>query len=93
MLFRKPLENNYNVITIEWISPQETYYVMDKIVAVEKEANSIFVNPHLKIDPSTMKKGLWNIRVLVNNQLVDTISFKLDSITYTNSKIRTFKGD
>lgn len=80
--FNKYLKKKIHIITIEWISPQETYYVMDKLLEIDEGETKITLNPHLKIDPSTMRQGIWSIRILVSNFLVKDLQFKLSSITY-----------
>lgn len=83
MIFNIAKQTKSHIITIEWISPEETYYVMDNLLEVKSGETKISVNPHLRIDPSTMKAGIWNIRILIDNFLVKEIKFNLASITYS----------
>lgn len=83
MIFNKYSYKNSHIITIEWIGPKETYYIMDNYLEVPKGETKISVNPHLKIDPSTMKLGIWNARILISNVLVKELEFKLSSTTYS----------
>lgn len=71
-----------HIITIEWISPEETYYIMDNLLRFEKGATKVQANPHLRTDPSTMKLGIWHARILVSNMLVQKVQFKLSTISY-----------
>ena len=83
MIFNLAKQTKSHIITIEWISPEETYYIMDNLLEVKSGETKISVNPHLRIDPSTMKSGVWNIRILIDNFLVKDIKFNLSSITYS----------
>jgi len=80
--FRKMAQTTAHIITIEWISPEETYYIMDNLLRFEKGATKVQVNPHLRIDPSTMKLGIWHVRILISNILVQKVQFKLSTISY-----------
>lgn len=80
--FNKMAQTTAHIITIEWISPEETYYIMDNLLRFEKGATKVQANPHLRIDPSTMKLGIWHVRILISNILVQKVQFKLSTISY-----------
>jgi hypothetical protein len=80
--FNKMAQTTAHILTIEWISPEETYYIMDNHLLLEKGSTKVQANPHLRIDPTTMKIGIWHVRILVSNILVQKVQFKLSTISY-----------
>ena len=61
-----------------WVGEQQR----NNLLLFEKESTKVQANPHLRIDPSTMKLGIWHIRILISNILVQKVQFKLSNISY-----------
>ncbi|NNU97474.1 hypothetical protein [Anoxybacillus sp. EFIL] len=79
--------NHPLIVTLEWIDPQETYYVTDKWIDPSKYNGEIKLNPKLTVDSSTMRTGYWRTRLLINNSFLGEVTYRVSNLIYSNKQL------